>query len=422
MENLPGRRTGRRRVALLLLALLTVLLLLAYTRRYSLRERWLEAQSVESLRQLANQKDADALTAYVYARRLVDADRMSEAVELSTHAMSSLTPSLPSDLLKRVIALSGYIAAQWGSEENAGAWLQQAASLRADDMYFWLGKGVLALRQRHVFQAVEAFTEATRKAPARKETWRALGKALLHGLESQRAVEAYRQAVAAAPQNPQCYADLGQALQADRQFTAAEEAFRTAARLAPQNPKFTSLPAIGAAYAARTESEYRQAVQRLQEALATSPADIRLRAILAGLHMRFLQSGAARKELETLLAQDPDNKVGRHKLALVCEQLGDTRGAAEATVRYWQLMARQIELVELKKEALLHRNDATVFLRLAAAFQRAGKNREAAVALEQAAKLRPNDPRIAQSLRTLQSTPPPQERPAEPMPEEDTQP
>jgi Flp pilus assembly protein TadD len=350
--------------------------------------------------------DADTLIHLLYARRLVDAGAVAVANQPIVRAVASLSSATPPDLSGRVFALAGYIAAHSGDDRRAEEWLQHAVNSRQEDTFLFLGLGILAIHRQRALEAVKALTEATRLAPARAEAWSSLGAAFLLGAEPERAVDPCRRAVTLAPRDPQKHAELARALEGSRRYAEAEKESRTAAELAPQNPNDTALPAIAQATSARTETEYHQAAGLLCAALVTRPEDAHLHAMLAGLHLRFGQYGSARQELELSLAHDPGNPDGWHNLATVCERLGDRRATAAAHARFQQLADLLIESAELKQAALLHNNDPEVLLRLADVFRRLGKNREAHRALAQAARLRPNDPQIARTLRTLQAAPP----------------
>jgi Flp pilus assembly protein TadD len=381
---------------------------LAYTRRDTIRERWLESQPMESLRQRADKDDADTLLYFVYARRLADAGATTEAARPITRALKSLSPSTDPGLAYRTLALSGYISIVSGNNHGAEEWLQQSKSIHPqdDDIYYLLGQGILALRQQHAVEATDALTKATRLAPSRAEAWSRLGEALVLGVEPERAVEAYRRAVTLAPRNPQYHAALAVALGTAKQYTEADKEYRTAADLAPQDPTFTKLLAVGHANSARTEDEYHQAVSQLSTLLAARPDDTQLRAILAGLHMRFAQYPAARRELEACLSRDSGNVIRWHTLALACERSGDQRAAAAVNTYYQKLIDTRHKLSELQITTMLHPNDEGMFLHLVESLRQAGMYQQAHAALSQAAALHPDDPQIAHALQDLERTPP----------------
>jgi Flp pilus assembly protein TadD len=406
-----AQAASRRRPVLalsaLLAALLIALIVLAYTRRETIREIWLESQPMESLRRLADKEDADALVYFVYARRQADAGAAAEAIRPITRALQSLSPSADPGLAYRILALSGYISIVSGNTSRSEEWLQQTESFhQPDDIHYLLGKGILALRRQHAVEATDALTKAAQLAPSRAEAWSRLGEALVLGAEPERAVEAYRRAVALAPKDPQSHAALGHAWSASRQYAEADKEYRIAADLAPQDPNFTSLPAIGHAYSARTEEEYHQAVSQLSALLAARPEDTQLRSLLAGLHMRFAQYPAARREMEACLSRDPGNVVRWHTLALVCERSGDQRAADAVFAHYQKLIDTQHSLSELQIAATLHPQDEGAFLHFVEALRQAGQDQQARAALSQAAALHPDDPQIAHALQDLERTPP----------------
>jgi tetratricopeptide (TPR) repeat protein len=154
---------------------------------------------------------------------------------------------------------------------------------------------------------------------------------------------------------------------------------------------------------ARTEAEYKQAVRLLAAAISEHPDAGRLYSFMAGLHMRFGRYDDARKDYQTIVAGMPDASEAFYNLAIACERAGNAGAAANARARYQQLTDTMIEATELKREALLHRDDPDIFIRLARVMSRAGKKEEVIRDLEQASRLRPNDPSIRNALQTIRA-------------------
>ena len=130
--------------------LLASLLLLGYTRRDALREKWLNAQSTERLRMLEGQRDADTLIHVIYSNRLVIRDSVTDADGPATRAIESVTANTPPDLACRAWSLAGYVAARSGETRMAEERLQRAAGFGRDDIYLVLGTGILAARGNQI--------------------------------------------------------------------------------------------------------------------------------------------------------------------------------------------------------------------------------------------------------------------------------
>jgi Flp pilus assembly protein TadD len=398
------RPLNKGRLIAAVCALLVLLVVFVWTRRETFRERSLEGQSLESLRPVAEKADpSDTLVHYLYARRLVDAGDVAAASPPITRAVQSLTPSTAPDLVYRVFTLAGYIALQNNDSTRTEEWLKRSETIGQEDVFLYLTRGMLALKQDKAGDAIASLTKAARLDPERAEAWNRLGAAYMLGAEPERAVEPFRHATRLAPKNAQYYIDLAQALGGSKQYEEATKAMQTAVQLAPQNADYPVLLALGKAYAARTEAQYKECAAALKDILWTRPNDPKLRTMLAGVHMRFGRFAEARKELEQCVVLDPQNSPNWHSLALVCERLGDKPAAAAALARFYAIMERQMRAADLKKTALLHKDDVPTLLRVADAFADMGKNVDASVALSRAVSLRPNDAQIAKKLRAVQA-------------------
>jgi Flp pilus assembly protein TadD len=406
-ENAPSPPPGRRPAKRILLSLLATLVLIAAILSFVLpkafRERLLESQSIENLRQMDSRDDADALVHLVYAERLMHSGASADAWPSVQHAASTLSPSDTSELAARTWALAGYLAARYGSTREAETWLQAADGLHAQEGMVALGKGALAIRRQQAADAVTALTRAAELEPTRAEVWSQLGAAYLLAAEAEQAVDAFRHAVQLAPNDPQTHAELAEGLGRLKQYDAAFAECRAAADLAPEDSRFSTLPTISRASSARTDAEYAQADRMLEEMMHRFPNVDFLHALRSGLHMRFNRYDPARREMEAYLTHHPKDADGWINLGLICERNGDALAAVKAREKAQQIMDLETQSVELKRQSLLHPDDADLLVRLSAALQRTGKIRESVAALVHASELKPNDPEIARTLAAVQT-------------------
>jgi tetratricopeptide (TPR) repeat protein len=317
----------------LALALIAMLLLFVSARAALLREWWLRRQSTDQLRISSDHDLKDPLIQYLYAERLVRAGTTADAVTPAEHAVAELTNDSPPDLSEHVIALTGYLTAETGASTVAEEILRHAATINPNDPFVLAGLGVLAGHAGHLCDAVDLLAKAAHAAPDYPTIWAALGNVYLHGLMPDAAIDAFRRAVALAPEKPLFHAHLATALRNSRRYEEAEAEDRRAADLAPSGSRFTWLPAVGAAIAARTEPDFQKAVTMLQAALNARPGDPQLLAVLAGLDTRFARYGQARAALEACVASADGNSITWYNLWMVCNRLGDRAAAARALGR-----------------------------------------------------------------------------------------
>lgn len=412
-KNLPSSATGINRrppsklkVLSLILAILGIIgCVYGYMRRDAIRERWLESRTLEELQAMGAQPDADALTHYLVAERLVRVGRPQEAV--TPAALAAKDVSAPawvvSDFTGRALALAGYLEAEYGSTANAEATLNAAEHAGSRDTTLHLGRGILAIRRRQLAKAVAEFTVAARLNPERAECWSRLASALTRGAVPEAALAALRHAAVIDPDNPQIHADLAELFGRLGQFDDAARECRRAAELGPDNPTFEVLPAVGQASSARSEADYTAAVQQLGLTMGRLPQVDFLHELLAGLHFRFGRFTLARQELEPYLARNPSDSDGWLNLSAVCDKIGDSKCSASAFSEYQRLIDIQSAPVELTKQALMHQDDPEIFVKLSAASQRAGKIRDAYGALQHASALKPLDQKIADAAARMRS-------------------
>lgn len=171
------------------------------------------------------------------------------------------------------------------------------------------------------------------------------------------AVERAMQAAAASPNEAGKAAALGMVLHAHDQYANAVQAYRRARALDPANAD--TVYYLGAALAA--DGHYTEALEPLRQAAAAKPEDVAVRLKLADTLLAAGELAAARQHYEALVAKDP-SLPGAHY------GLGRTLAGDEAVAAYTRALS------------LFPRYGAAQFA-LAAAYRRAGRNREAEQAL-----------------------------------------
>jgi tetratricopeptide (TPR) repeat protein len=313
-----------------------------------LRERWLVAQSLQTLKLQSEQDERDTLAHLVYARRCVSQGLYSAAALAASRALASVSRATTAELRGRVYAMAGYASARQGDVDLATDYLARAESLRTDDPLLPLTRGTLALRQHHLVDAAHAFEIAARKAPDLLPAWSGLGDARLLGAEPQLAIDAFRRVVALAPNNPQGHSMLAEGFAANKQFSEAISERKAARDLAPGDQKYSNLLAIILATEARNEAEYGDARARLERLLADDPQNPRLHATLGGLHIRFGRYDLARSEMEASLAISPEVASEWQALALALDRAGDKRGSDLAQQRAYTLFDAEVDAARRK--------------------------------------------------------------------------
>lgn len=325
-------------------------------------------------------------------RRAEGAPPDRQAVEPAIRSALALAAreraSAPADLFAR----AGYIAARYGTANQAATLLEKGAGSKLAQLS--LGRGVLALRSGDFAAAREAFEQATREHPESADAWTRLGTCLLQLGLPYDSITALERAAALAPRDAEIAADLAEAYSQASRLTDALAAYRRAAGLEPQNLEWTARVAATQARLAVTDSELEEADRALSHAIQASPSSLDLLLHRAGLRLRRGMPHEARSDFETALRLEPRARAAWHNLAIACERMGDDAAADAARRRFRDLTTQSVGLVKLRREEIRRPNDARVKLRLAQALHAAGRSREAFAILSRAAELAPNDREI----------------------------
>jgi len=398
-----GDRVPRKSFAWAIALLAACALIWAAVQRDALRERWLASQSIPGLERLNAEPGADVLTRLVYAERLLDDGDAAKALAPAVRAAEGTPPDARDALGCRALALAGLLNAQLGDAKQASVYLDRAERIDSRCGAAAAGRAVLALRAGRLSEGIAGLERAASLDPHRPDTWRRLGSAYLVAAAPERAAECYEREASLRPRSPQAHADLAEALGRLGRFDRATAEAEEAGALAPDRPEFVTLAAISRASSARTSEEYDVAARALQAAIDRFPDIPYLHALLAGLHARFIQFSAARREVEIYLRSAPRDSNGWLNLATVCERLGDRPAASTAMARYRWIADAGAEATRLKQQAVLRPADPALLQRLAGAMERSGRYREAVAALTRAAELKPYDAELRRQLTDTQS-------------------
>lgn len=317
-----------------------------------------------------------------------DRQAVEPAIRAALALAASERASAPADLFAR----AGYIAARYGTADQAATLLEKGAGSRLAQLS--LGLGALALRSGDFVAAREAFERATREHPESADAWTRLGTCLLQLGLPYDSINALERAAGLAPRDADVAADLAEAYSQASRLADALAAYKRAAALEPENLEWTARVAATQARLAVTDSELEEADRALSQAIEASPGSLYLLLHRAGLRLRRGMPQEARSDFETALRLEPRARAAWHNLAIACERMGDSAAAEVAHKRFRELTTQSVGLVKLRREELRRPNDARVKLRLAQALHAAGRSREAFAILSRAAELAPDDREI----------------------------
>jgi predicted Zn-dependent protease len=342
---------------------------------------------MEALQHENDSADADALTHYLYAARLVDAGKTPGALKPIGQALQELTPNDSDDLIGRTSSLAACIAAQTGAVMQAQDSLKHADMVHVHDVFYYWAQGVIAVHNNDLAGAAEALTQAADADPSQEKVWLGLGQAYSFGQMPDHALGAFRHAVALAPTDADAHAGLSQALAGLHRYEEAGREEDEAVRLAPGNPEIAMVPIVGRAVAARTEAEYHDAATHLAAFMASHPTNPVLNAADAGLHLRFGDMREACRQLQACVALDPSKPAYLHNLAMVQDWLGDRSGSQQTDARCQRVVDDLSEIVALSNHLTVQGDDVPALNRVAGLFERSGHPAEASQARARAAAL-----------------------------------
>jgi predicted Zn-dependent protease len=359
--------------------------------------------STERLRALTETADADNLVRYIAAERLASSGDGEKAWVLADKALTGLAADDNSDQANRIRTTAALLCAEFGTVSRAEVLLDSLKKSQINNPSLQLIQGELAARQGDMRAAYLDFHSAAIKRPEHSDAWRRAGRAALSCDLFPEAIEAYEHAVSLNPSDAHLHASLADALGKAERFQEAYSESLEAARLAPENSRFTVLPAINRAIAARSEEEYVNADKMLQAQIAKQPANGPLLAMLAGLQMRFNRLTDARKTQQMYLVRAPRDFAAWLDLEEMCRRQADERAAKAAHTRFQMIIDADDATHELVMQALLHPDDPSIWLKLSTTLHKAGKNRRAYYALEKAAQLDPANQNLSMMVSRVRA-------------------
>lgn len=351
-----------------------------------------------ALTALSARPEADVLTRYVAADRMMVAGQGPEAWQAANLALSSIDAGNKGALAMRVRILAARLCAEYGDPAQARQLIESTGKLLPNDPNTIIAEGVLASQSGGEFAAYKDLVRAASMLPADGDAWYRAGRALLAAKLYPDAISALKRAASIAPNDASVHAQLSDALTKNSQFDEGIAELKIAGKLAGDDPATIAMLSFSRAYAARTDADYHESEKLFREELAANPTNSRVRAMLAGLQIRFGRASDARNTLKDYLLRVPNDSDEWLVLETVCRRIRDDKGAEQAHAQFRHLVDTQAAATELTKQVQIHPNDAMVFFRLCLALHNAGRNRDAYAALQKAARLDPVNRQIAQML------------------------
>jgi tetratricopeptide (TPR) repeat protein len=368
----------------------------------ALKEAWLERQTADSLGKAAAAANPDPLALLVYARKLLRANKMEEAVAALTKAEQELRPGDKSKLAQRIASLKGYLLARAGDSDHAIPYLSAASEMNPDDPLPHVGFGILFSQRQMPKFAIPQFELATQLDPENVEAWYRLGKAAIENLKAQQAIAPLKKAVSLAPNDAASHAELGIAYAVQSQFAEAVPHFRKAMELSDDKNEYMALLANALAMKARTDSEYEEAAALLKKAREVRPDDDNMLLTEGLLHLRFNALDEARKSLKQSVRIAPKNASAWYNLSVVEQRQGNDAAYESARSRFQTLTDIHTNTVNMEKSVSASPRNPDLRLKLSSAYRQGGNMTGSYWQLKIASELKPEDAGIRKSLEALQ--------------------
>ncbi len=371
------------------------------------QDAWLSTRDVSKLQELAKQPevgtDSEVHVDFALSNKYYSMNRREQAWIYADKAVGKIAQDDISVFAHKVRTWAAILCAEYGDPARAEQILSNAKKTDTSDPELLIAAAELNSRQGNVSEAYDTLILAAVKLPANADVWRRAGKAALASVQIAEAVDCFRNACTLAPNDPALHASLSDALTSFQKFPESFEQATISAKLAPDNPYFRSLPAINRAICARTNQEYLNAVELTKKQLDLPSPGSQLLPMLAGLHLRFDHLEEARFVQERYLTEARADSTGWLELENMCRRLGDARAAETAHSNFQKLIDADDAIHDLSVKTLMHPEDAKGFFSLSIALHRAGRTQQAFEVLQDAARVNPDDQRIAQMLERVQS-------------------
>jgi len=320
----------------------------------------------------ALERPNDALAQRLWGEALLRNRRVSEAGAALAHALS-LAPQSPDANL----AVAQYLA-QSGEMSKAALQYIACLKLRPNWLPALLGFGEASLKNGLVPYATRAYTRATEVAPQSANPWIGLGKTRLRrGVDFNQAVAAFKNAARLAPARTDYFDDYADALRRSSHAPEAEALLHRRLHSAPDDALAHYLLGLILRDTDPTPARAAEAEAQVREALRLSPhnpmADILLGQILRDKG----QAAEALRLFHEALAQTPYDQKLQLIVARTAQQVGRTAEAAQMAARAKALYAAQQRAAVLADQARRTPMDPAVHQSLAALYAWSGQPEKA---------------------------------------------
>ncbi len=366
------------------------------------KDAWLITLDLAHIKALADRADADSLVHIVAAEKFAFVGKGDLALEQANKALNLLPEGDNGETAIRVKLAWTVIAAEFGDDSAASKSAEALRKIVPQDPRLLLAEGEIKSREREDDQGFLLLVKAANALLQSADAWRRAGRAAITSQQFPEAEEAYTRAVKLAPNDAGLRASYADSLGKVGKFEEAYQQSLIAAKLDPLTPRFTALPAFGRAMGARTTQDYEAAVEVVQQTMKAQPNNHKLEAILAGLHYRFNHVAIARDIQISYLKKARLDYSGWLDLENMCQRLGDKAGEADARAHFQALVDIDDATHSLAIQTRLHPDDPKLFVQLSTVLHKAGKLSLAFEALQTAARLAPQDKKIAEMVATVQ--------------------
>lgn len=372
---------------------------------------------------LAGRGDPDAARTAFQRALAVDGNFIPALLSLAKLEMTENRPEESRRLLLQVLAIDpGHVGAMSGMAELSGRlgrldtaleWLDRAVAAAPESLTARLDRIAVLLRGGDVTAAWEAAQALAAQAPDDPAVLEALGTAAWALGDRDAALDAFRRLAAAAPDSPKALMLLAAALAGqDRLAEAVEVATAAAAldddHLPAQAQRLQFLIAAGRGGEAVAAAQAWRARHPGQTAGDLLLADIQLRAGHAEDAVTVLEGAFARRPSTPLALQLAEARLRAGTAEAAAAGLGDWLALHPEQIRVRSALAslhlrlgRHAEAeAGFEAVAAADAGDAVALNNLAWLYHRRGDGRALATA-EQAYRLQPDSPQIADTLGTI---------------------
>ncbi|HLK57766.1 MAG TPA: tetratricopeptide repeat protein [Chthonomonadaceae bacterium] len=400
------RRAGKRRSSLRLLLLCCLLLGLfgvgLFVEGQDLRSWWLSRQSLEALRSQAEAPHSDALPRYLYAEKLLQANRLPESLAAFQAADQALPVNAHTPLAEKIAAHLGYLLTRAGRAAEADPYLERARKLDETDSLVYQGFGAIFFQRKAYDYAETQYKMVVQLDPKNAEGWYRLGEIYDETAKPQQALDPLLHAVKLAPESPAIHLELGNCYALQARFAEALPEFRTARRLAPDDLNIQSAYGAAAAMNAHSREEYQEAVGLLETVLRARPNDENLAFTLGLLHLRFNAYPEALRNFQRVIAMDPNRVDVWYNVSVIEQRMGDTAASQKARARSQELRALHDGALVLEKRILAGPTDPALRVQLARLYAKQNNLVGALGQYKVALQLKPDQPQVATEFNELQ--------------------